>query len=137
MPAAMSAAPAECPEPTYRQVIFIEQNFGPHIEQKCATLCASFGSVSSWKARAVSGSSAEVELVLPAELEARRRQRVVAQPARRVALGEVGGVRGDLVGDDADLDVVAVGQAEMLLRRDVAEHRRAEPADHRRADAPR
>src|ERR1051326_8651579 len=38
-------------------VIFIEQNFGPHIEQKCATLCASFGSVSSWKARAVSGSS--------------------------------------------------------------------------------
>jgi hypothetical protein len=38
-------------------VIFIEQNFGPHIEQKCATLCASFGSVSSWNSRAVSGSS--------------------------------------------------------------------------------
>jgi hypothetical protein len=34
-----------------------------------------------------------------------------------------------------DLDVVAVGQAEMLLGRDVAEHRGAEPADHRRADA--
>ena len=29
-------------------VIFIEQNFGPHIEQKCATLWASFGRVSSW-----------------------------------------------------------------------------------------
>ena len=28
--------------------IFIEQNFGPHIEQKCATLAFSFGSVSSW-----------------------------------------------------------------------------------------
>ncbi len=26
---------------------FIEQNFGPHIEQKCATLAFSFGSVSS------------------------------------------------------------------------------------------
>jgi hypothetical protein len=51
-----------------------------------------------------------------------------------VALGEVGGVGGELVGDDADLDVVAVGEAEMLLGRDVAEHRRAEPADHRGAD---
>jgi hypothetical protein len=29
----------------------------------------------------------------------------------------------ELVGDDADLDVVAVGQAEMLLGSDVAEHR--------------
>ena len=38
-------------------VIFIEQNFGPHIEQKCATLCASLGSVSSWYLSAVSGSS--------------------------------------------------------------------------------
>jgi hypothetical protein len=32
-------------------VIFIEQNFGPHVEQKCATLCA------SWHLSAVSGSS--------------------------------------------------------------------------------
>ena len=55
--------------------------------------------------------------------------------ARRVALGEVGGVRGDLVGDDAFLDVVAVGQAEVLLRRHVAEHGAAEPADHGGADA--
>jgi hypothetical protein len=52
-----------------------------------------------------------------------------------VALAEVGGVGGDLVGDDADLDVVAVGQAEMLLRRDVAQHGAAEPADHGGADA--
>jgi hypothetical protein len=51
-----------------------------------------------------------------------------------VALGEVGGVGGDLVGDDALLHVVAVGQAEVLLGRDVAEHRRAEAADHRGAD---
>jgi hypothetical protein len=52
-----------------------------------------------------------------------------------VALGEVGGVGGDLVGDHALLDVLAVGQAEVLLGRDVAEHRRADGADHRRADA--
>jgi hypothetical protein len=29
-------------------VIFIEQNFGPHIEQKCAVFAPSCGSVSSW-----------------------------------------------------------------------------------------
>src|SRR5579883_880811 len=77
----------------------------------------------------------QVELVDPAELEARLGERIVAQPRRGMALGEIGGVGGDLVGDHADLDVVAVGQAEMLLGRDVAEHRRAEPADHRGADA--
>ena len=37
--------------------MFIEQNFGPHIEQKCASLKPSSGSVSSCMARAVSGSS--------------------------------------------------------------------------------
>ncbi|KIU01164.1 hypothetical protein QU38_02535, partial [Staphylococcus aureus] len=44
-------------------------------------------------------------------------------------------MRGELVGDHADLDVVAVGQAQMLLGRDVAEHRGAVPADPRGADA--
>ncbi len=87
--------------------IRIEQNFGPHIEQKCATLCASFGSVSSWKERAVFRIEREVELVLPAELEAGPRQSVVAQLCGRMPLGKVGGVRGDLVGDDAGLHVVA------------------------------
>ena len=43
----------------------------------------------------------QVELVLPAELEARLRQRVVPRLRPRMALGEIGGVRGDLVGDDA------------------------------------
>src|SRR5512139_4090437 len=38
--------------------IFIEQNCGPHMEQKWATLCASAGMVSSWKAIAFSGSRA-------------------------------------------------------------------------------
>ena len=35
--------------------IFIEQNFGPHIEQKWAVLAGSAGKVSSWNSRAVSG----------------------------------------------------------------------------------
>src|SRR3989454_10782952 len=51
-----------------------------------------------------------------------------------MALGDVGRVGGDLVGDDAVLHVLAVGQAEVLLGGDVAEHRGAEPADHRGAD---
>ena len=34
----------------------IEQNLGPHIEQKCAVLAGAAGSVSSWYDRAVSGS---------------------------------------------------------------------------------
>ena len=57
------------------------------------------------------GIERQVELVLPAEVEARPRQRVVADLRRRMALGEIGRVRGDPVGDDAGLDVVAVGQA--------------------------
>ncbi|CKT20526.1 Uncharacterised protein [Mycobacterium tuberculosis] len=38
-------------------VMRMEQNFGPHIEQKCAVLAGSAGRVSSWNSRAVSGSS--------------------------------------------------------------------------------
>ena len=41
---------------------------------------------------------------------------------------------GDPVGDQALLDVLGVRQPEVLLRRDVAEHRGAVPADDRRAD---
>ena len=51
-----------------------------------------------------------------------------------MSLGEIGRMRGDLIGDHAGLDVVAVRQAEMLFRRDVAEHGRAVPANLRRAD---
>ncbi len=77
---------------------------------------------------------AQVELVFPAELEAGAAHGVVPHPRTRVALGEVGGVGGDLVGDDPVLDVLAIGQAQMFLRRDVAKHGRAVPADHRRTD---
>ncbi len=40
----------------------------------------------------------------------------------------------DLVRDDAILDVLLIRQTEMLFRRDVTEHRRSIPADHRGAD---
>src|SRR5689334_23615077 len=68
----------------------------------------------------------ERELITPTELEARLAHRIVPDARRGVPLGEIGGVRGDAIGDDACLHVVAVGKSEMLLRRDVAEHRRSE-----------
>jgi hypothetical protein len=116
-------------------LIFIEQNFGPHMLQKCAVFCA-FG----WQRLVVIllrcvGVERQVELVAPAEFEARLAERIVAHLCGGVAFGEVGRVGGELVGHNADLHIVAVGQAQMLLGRDVAEHRRAVPADHRRADA--
>ena len=40
----------------------------------------------------------------------------------------------DLVSNDAVLHVFLIRQAEMFFRRDVAEHRCAVPANHRRAD---
>jgi hypothetical protein len=49
-------------------------------------------------------------------------------------LAKIGGVGGDLVGHDAVLDVVLVGQAEVFLGRHIAKHGRAVPADHGRAD---
>ena len=69
------------------------------------------------------GIESDLELILPAEVETRPAHRVVAFARRRMALGEIGGVRGDAIGDDAGLDVVAIRQAEVLFRRDVTQHR--------------
>ncbi len=76
----------------------------------------------------------QVELVLPPELEAGLRQRVVPHLGAGVALGQVGGMGGDLVGDHAFLDVLAVRQPEVLLGGDVTEHGRAVHADGGGAD---
>ena len=75
------------------------------------------------------GVEAEGELVAPAELESSFRDRVVASLRGGVAFGEVGGVGGDLVGDDAFSNIVPVREAEVFLGRDVAEHGAAIPAD--------
>ncbi len=81
------------------------------------------------------GIEAEVELVAPAEFEARLAQRIIAHLGGGVALGEVSRVSGQLVGDHAHLHIVAIGQAKVFLGGNVAEHRRAVPADLRRTDA--
>src|SRR4051812_32758806 len=51
-----------------------------------------------------------------------------------MAFGEVGGVGGDFVGDDAVFDIFLVWQAEVFFRGDVAKHGAAVPADHGGAD---
>jgi len=81
------------------------------------------------------GVERQVELILPAEFEARAAERVIAALRAGQPLGQIGGMGRDLVGDDAGFHIVAVGQAKVLLGRDVAQHRAAEPADHRSADA--
>src|SRR5690606_25867978 len=70
----------------------------------------------------------EVELVLPAELETRPGKRIIAELRCRMSLRKIGGMRGDLVGDDTFLHILPVRQSEMLLRRHIAKHRRTKPA---------
>ena len=118
-------------------VIRIEQNFGPHIEQNFADLNTSCGSVSSCIARAVSGSSDSSNCRFQSNSKRALRQLVVALAGVLAAAGDVAGVGGDLVGDHALPHVVLVRQAEVLLRRDVAEHGRAGLGRQGRADGAR
>src|SRR5690606_3192626 len=64
----------------------------------------------------------EFEVLLPVEGRTSLGQFVVPVAGAGDAEGDVGGVGGDLVGDAAFLDVAALGQAQVLLGRDVAEH---------------
>ncbi len=79
----------------------------------------------------------EIELVFPPKIETRARDRIVTAARSRVALRQICRVGSDLVGDHTGLHVVAIGQPQMLFRRDIAKHCRSEPADHRRADGRR
>ena len=75
----------------------------------------------------------QVELIFPAKLKARLGQGVVPQLGRRMPLGQVGGVSGDLVGDDAIFHIVLARQSQVFLGGDIAQHGRAVPTNHGRA----
>ncbi len=64
----------------------------------------------------------QIELIFPAEFETRLGHGVIADLCARMAFGQIGGVSGDLVGDQALFDVLFVWQAEVLFRRDVTQH---------------
>ncbi len=115
-------------------VMRIEQNFGPAHRAEVRGLGRLGGQRLVVELARGVRVERQRELVVPPELEPRRGQRVVALLGARMPLGQVGGVRGDLVGDHAVLDVLAVGQPEVLLRGDVAQHRGAGLGDDRRAD---
>src|SRR5205085_8549247 len=52
-----------------------------------------------------------------------------------MAFGQISGVGGDFVGDDAVFDVFLVRQAEVFFGGDVTKHGAAVPADHGGADS--
>ena len=81
------------------------------------------------------GVKAEVELILPAELKTGLGQGVIPHLGAGVALGQVGGVGGYLVGHQALFHIPLVRQAQMLLGGHIAQHGAAIPADHGGADA--
>ena len=80
------------------------------------------------------GIQRKVELILPPELEPGLGQRVIAALSSGVSLGQVRGMRGDFIRDDAGLHVFFRRQAEVFLGCHVAEHGAPVPADHGRAD---
>src|SRR5207247_3229424 len=73
------------------------------------------------------GVERQAELLVPVEREPRARQRVVALACARTPAGDVGRVRGDLVGDHAFAHLLGVWQAEVLLAGYVAQHVRPVP----------
>ena len=77
----------------------------------------------------------QVELILPAELEACLAQRIVTILSSRMTLGQVRSMGRNLVSDHPILHVLLVGQTQVFLGSYVAEHRASEPTDHRSPDA--
>ncbi len=80
------------------------------------------------------GVQGQVELVGPAEFEAGLGEGVVAALGGGVALGQVGGVGGDLVGHHALAHIVTVGQPQVLLGGHIAQQGATVPTDHGRPD---
>ncbi len=80
------------------------------------------------------GIEGELELLVPVEGVAGTAEFVVAIARTGTVAGNVGGVGGDLVGDQAVAHIFGVGQTEVLLGGHIAEHGRAVPASHGCAD---
>ncbi len=96
-------------------MIFIEQKCGPHMRAEVRGFGAFLREGFVVELAGGHGVEAEVELIFPAELEAGFAQGVVAVLGAGVAFGEVGGVGGDLVGDDAVFDVFLFGRPRCSL----------------------
>src|ERR1700761_605593 len=75
------------------------------------------------------GIKAQVELVLPTELETCLGESIVPNLCSGQSLGQICRMRGDFVANDACTDILSIWKTEVLLRSNVAEHRSSIPAD--------
>ena len=82
--------------------------------------------------------SGRVRIERQMELSRQRNSNRAGSGRRRAAVPRMALARSaawqPALGDDADIDVVTIGQAEMLFRRHITKHGSAEPADHGGAD---
>ena len=76
----------------------------------------------------------EVELILPAGFKVRPTERIIPFVCKRVALGRVGRVGSDFVGDDTGFNIVAIRNPQVLFRCHVAQHGAAVPTNHHGLD---
>jgi len=97
----------------------MEQNWGPHMEQKRAVFDSSAGSFSSWNAIAVSGSRTNWSCHRNSNRALGRAWSRMGAPAWHLVRSA--SVGGDLVGDGTGLHLVAVGEPEVFLGGDVAQ----------------
>ncbi len=76
------------------------------------------------------GIKPEIELVFPTEFKPRFRKRVIAQLRTGMPFRQIGSVSCDLIGDDAFLHIILVGQSQVLFRSNVTQHGAAVPTNH-------
>ena len=64
----------------------------------------------------------ERKLVIPAEFKAGLTHGIVPGACAWMPFGDIRGMRRNFIGNDACLYIIAVGQSQVLLRRDIAQH---------------
>src|SRR5256886_12392974 len=80
------------------------------------------------------GIERERELLIPIELVVGITESIIAIPCAGAMPRDIRRMRSNLVRDNSVLHIFVVWKPEMLLRRNVAKHRRAVPSNHGRAN---
>ena len=75
------------------------------------------------------GVQGQVELIVPTEFETGLGQGIVTVLGTRQSLCEIGCVGGNLVGNNASLDVVTIGKSQVLLGSHIAQHGGSQGSD--------
>src|SRR5205823_896422 len=104
MTASASAAVNSCT----LEEMFIEQNLGPHMEQKCASLKPSSGRVSSCMDSAISGSSDSANCFFQSKVKRAAGKRVVAVAGTRPMPRQIGRMCGNFISDNSGPHIIAL-----------------------------